>query len=64
MTSAVAIGVLVVALFKGDPGRFEVIEKTDPKRRQPKPPAPPAAPSPDDITVVLPEAESLLDIWR
>lgn len=64
VTSAVAIGVLVVALFKGDPGRFEVIEKTDPKRRQPKPPAPPVAPSPDDITVVLPDAESLLDIWR
>jgi Glycosyl transferase family group 2 len=58
VTSAVAIGVLVVALFRGDPGRFEVIEKTDPKRKKPKPPAD------EDLTLILPDAESLQDIWR
>jgi hypothetical protein len=35
VTSAVAIGVQVVALFKGNPHRFEVIQKTDPKARKP-----------------------------
>ena len=35
VTSAVAIGVQVVALFKGNPHRFEVIQKTDPKAKKP-----------------------------
>ena len=35
VTSAVAIGVQVVALFKGNPHRFEVIQKTDPKEKKP-----------------------------
>jgi hypothetical protein len=35
VTSAVAIGVQIVALFKGNPHRFEVIEKTDPKSKKP-----------------------------
>ena len=35
VTSAVAIGVQVVALFKGNPHRFDVIEKTDPKAKKP-----------------------------
>ena len=34
VTSAVAIGVQVVALLKGNPHRFEVIEKVDPKARK------------------------------
>ncbi len=34
ITSAVAIGVQVVALFKGNPRRFEVIQKTDPKAKK------------------------------
>jgi hypothetical protein len=34
VTSAVAIGVQVVALLKGNPRRFEVIEKTDPKAKK------------------------------
>jgi hypothetical protein len=34
VTSAVAIGVQVVALLKGNPRRFEVIQKTDPKARK------------------------------
>jgi Glycosyl transferase family group 2 len=34
VTSAVAIGVQVVALFKGNPHRFEVIQKTDPKAKK------------------------------
>ena len=33
-TSAVAIGVQIVALLKGNPHRFEVIQKTDPKARK------------------------------
>ncbi|MGZ5305683.1 MAG: hypothetical protein ACXWEG_03015, partial [Actinomycetota bacterium] len=33
VTSVVAIGVQVVALLKGNPRRFEVIQKTDPKAR-------------------------------
>jgi hypothetical protein len=35
VTSAVAIGVQIVALFKGNPHRFDVIEKTDPKSKKP-----------------------------
>ena len=35
VTSAVAIGVQIVALFKGNPHRFDVIEKTDPKAKKP-----------------------------
>ena len=35
VTSAVAIGVQIVALFKGNPHRFEVIQKTDPKAKKP-----------------------------
>ncbi len=35
VTSAVAIGVQIVALLKGNPHRFEVIEKTDPKSKKP-----------------------------
>jgi hypothetical protein len=35
VSSAVAIGVQVVALIKGNPHRFEVIQKTDPKERKP-----------------------------
>jgi Glycosyl transferase family group 2 len=34
VTSAVAIGVQVVALLKGNPHRFEVIQKTDPKAKK------------------------------
>ena len=35
VSSAVAIGVQVVALIKGNPHRFEVIQKTDPRERKP-----------------------------
>jgi hypothetical protein len=35
VSSAVAIGVQVVALIKGNPRRFEVIQKTDPKEKKP-----------------------------
>lgn len=34
VTSAVAIGVQIVALLKGNPRRFDVIQKTDPKARK------------------------------
>ena len=34
VTSAVAVGVQVVALIKGNPRRFDVIQKTDPKPRR------------------------------
>jgi hypothetical protein len=34
VTSAVAIGVQIVALFEGNPHRFEVINKTDPKAKK------------------------------
>jgi hypothetical protein len=34
VTSAAAVGVQVVALFKGNPRRFDVIQKTDPKPRK------------------------------
>jgi hypothetical protein len=34
VTSAVAIGVQIVALLKGNPRRFEVIHNTDPKARK------------------------------
>ncbi len=34
VTSAVAIGVQIVALLKGNPHRFEVIQKTDPKAKK------------------------------
>jgi cellulose synthase/poly-beta-1,6-N-acetylglucosamine synthase-like glycosyltransferase len=35
VTSAVAVVVQVVALFQGNPRRFDVIHKTDPKARKP-----------------------------
>jgi glycosyl transferase family 2 len=35
VTSAVAIGVQIVALIKGNPRRFDVINKTDPKEKKP-----------------------------
>lgn len=35
VSSAVAIGVQVVALIKGNPRRFDVIQKTDPKEKKP-----------------------------
>ena len=34
VTSAVAIGVQIVALVMGNPHRFEVIQKTDPKAKK------------------------------
>ena len=34
VTSAVAIGVQIVALLRGNPHRFEVIQKTDPKAKK------------------------------
>jgi hypothetical protein len=34
VTSAVAVGVQIVALLKGNPRRFEVIQKSDPKPRK------------------------------
>lgn len=69
VTSAVAIGVQVVALFKGNPHRFEVIQKTDPKGRRPSlvtaPSGEPSGPHepvimvPDPVVIVLdtPELE-------
>lgn len=35
VTSAVAIGVQILALIKGNPHRFDVIQKTDPKSKKP-----------------------------
>ena len=37
VTSAVAIGVQILALFKGNPHRFDVIQKTDPKSKRLQP---------------------------
>jgi len=66
VTSAVAIGVQVVALFKGNPHRFEVIQKTDPRGRKPglvmssdvgeAPPSPEPVVVFHDQVVVVPEA--------
>jgi hypothetical protein len=42
VTSAVAIGVQIVALLKGNPRRFEVIQKIDPKARRTSLATPPA----------------------
>ncbi len=59
-TSAVAFGVLLVALYHGNPGRFEVIEKTDPKA----PKRIPERVGAEEKVVVVPEVKSLEDIWR
>jgi hypothetical protein len=62
VTSAVAIAVQVVALAKGNPRRFEVIQKTDPKERKPSlvtlPDHGPAT-TPDQV-IRVPEPETLV----
>ena len=55
VTSAVAIGVQVVALIKGNPHRFEVIHKTDPRGRRASlvtPAEDGGSMKPDDVTLV------------
>ena len=60
VTSAVAIGVQVVALVKGNPHRFEVIQKTDPKAKKASLATlpDPGSSAHSDATVVLPEPET------
>jgi hypothetical protein len=58
VTSAVAIGVQIVALFKGNPHRFEVIQKTDPKSKKPSLAMIPGhgSSAPAEPVVLIPEA--------
>jgi hypothetical protein len=74
VTSAVAIGVQIAALLKGNPRRFEVIQKTDPKARKtslattldhgsstwPEP----VVLIPDPVVLVLEPVESSSDLSR
>ncbi|MGZ5296239.1 MAG: glycosyltransferase family 2 protein, partial [Actinomycetota bacterium] len=55
VTSVVAIGVQVVALLKGNPRRFEVIQKTDPKARNTS-----LADAPDHGSSTVPEPVVLI----
>lgn len=55
VTSAVAIGVQVVALLKGNPRRFEVIQKTDPKAKKTSLVTDPGQGSPTGPVVRIPE---------
>ena len=64
MTSAVAIGVQVVALVKGNPHRFEVIQKTDPKAKKASLVTLPDLELPDDDAMVViaePEASDAVE---
>lgn len=66
VTSAVAVGVQVVALLKGNPRRFEVIQKTDPKARKTSLATalgrPPVVRLPEPALLVPEPAESLSDL--
>jgi hypothetical protein len=74
VTSAVAIGVQVVALLKGNPHRFEVIQKVDPKARKTSlaTAGVPGSPKTPERVVLVPEpvvqvsepVESLSDLSR
>lgn len=61
-TSAVAIGVQIVALFKGNPRRFEVIQKSDPKEKKTSLATAPdhGSPTEPEPVVRIPEPEVLV----